>query len=55
MCLLKDISKMHLSLDITEWKSTQSYFAKSKGEITLESILILQFRLLKCFKSFKFK
>ena len=40
---------MCLSIDILDWKTTPGFFAESFGEIMLESILMLQFGLLKCF------
>ena len=36
-------------IDISNWKTTPRFFAKSFGEIMLKSILMLQFGLLKCF------
>ena len=37
--------------DKSDWKTTTRFFAVLVGEIILESILMLQFGLLKCFTS----
>ena len=38
---------MCLSIDISDWKTTPRFFAELVGEIILESILMLQFGLLR--------
>ena len=43
------IAVMCLSIDISNWKTTPSFFVELFGVIILESILMLQFGLLKCF------
>ena len=40
---------MRLSIDISDWKTTPRFFAELFGEVILESILMQQFGLLKCF------
>ena len=40
---------MGLSIDISAWKTTPKFFAELFGKIILESILMQQFGLLKCF------
>ena len=40
---------MCLSFDISDWKTTPRFFTELFGQIILESILMLQFGLLKCF------
>ena len=40
---------MCLVIDISDWKITPRYLAKSFSIIMLESILVLQYGILKCF------
>ena len=40
---------MCLSIDISDWQTTSRFFTDTFSEIMLESILMLQFGLLKCF------
>ena len=41
---------MCLSIDMLDWNTTPTFFAELFGEIMLESILMLQFGLMKCFR-----
>ena len=43
------IAEICLSIDISNWKTTPRFFAELFGKIMLESILMLQFGLIKCF------
>ena len=40
-------AEMCLSIDMSDWKTTPRFFAELVGEIILESILMLQFGLLR--------